>query len=201
VALPLDPPRTVLRRDAVTLLPTRHGDFTAIAYVAPDGREHLALARGSAGDAPMLVRVHSECLTGDVFGSLRCDCGEQLERTLEVIAAAGRGVLVYLRQEGRGIGLLNKLRAYALQDVGHDTVEANEALGFGHDLRDYAAAAEILRDLGVTRVDLITNNPGKLQGLEDGGIEIASRVPIVIPANERNRRYLQTKRQKMGHLL
>jgi len=203
LALPSDPVRLLrcgVRRDATTRLPTRHGEFAVVAYVdVRDGREHLALIGGALG-GDVTVRVHSECLTGDVFGSQRCDCGEQLDASLGLLARDG-GVLVYLRQEGRGIGLLNKLRAYALQDGGQDTVEANRALGFHDDPRDYAVAAGILHDLGVRRVRLLTNNPRKVRGLEDGGIVVAERVPLVIPPNDANRRYLETKQVKLGHLL
>lgn len=173
----------------------------------PDGgvdalrREHLALVKGDVADGrPVLTRVHSECMTGDVFGSLRCDCGEQLEEALRRMEAEGRGVLLYMRQEGRGIGLVNKLRAYALQDDGHDTVEANEALGFCEDERDYAISAGILLDLGVREVALLTNNPRKISGLEEGGVRIVRRVPLLVSANDANRGYLETKRDKLGHL-
>ena len=154
-----------------------------------------------AGDEPVLVRVHSQCLTGDIFGSARCDCGLQLELALERIAAAGRGVLLYLLQEGRGIGLLNKLRAYELQDGGHDTVEANERLGFRADQRDYGIGAQILRDLGVRRMRLMTNNPAKYVALAGYGLEIVERVPLEIPPTAATRDYLRTKRDKLGHLL
>jgi GTP cyclohydrolase II len=165
-----------------------------------DGQEHVALVIGAFGGEPPLVRLHSECLTGDVFGSLKCDCGPQLKEALRIIGAAGGGVLLYLRQEGRGIGLANKLRAYALQDRGLDTVEANNRLGFGDDERDYAHAAAMLRALGIDRVRLLTNNPGKVSGLEQAGIAVGERVPHHMPANPHNADYLATKRKKSGHL-
>lgn len=190
-------------RAATVDLPTRHGRFTLIAYPEPDDREpNLALVRGGlSGGEPPLVRLHSECLTGDVFGSARCDCGSQLDRAMELVDAEGRGAVLYLRQEGRGIGLLNKLRAYELQEQGLDTVEANERLGFRADERDYLAAALILRDLGVDRVRLLTNNPGKVAGLEAHGVKVVERVPIELPAGTDNVGYLHTKRAKLGHAL
>ena len=193
----------LVRRIATTRMPTDFGEFTAIAYdTTVDPRTPLALVMGSvAGDDPVLVRVHSECLPGDVFHSRRCDCGRQLERALEIISTEKRGVLVYMRQEGRGIGLINKMRAYELQDQGKDTVEANQALGFKADLRDYGIGAQILVDLGVKNLRLLTNNPKKIIGLEGYGLHFVERVPIEVPANESNRKYLSTKRDKMGHLL
>ncbi len=187
---------------AETTLPTRYGTFRLRAYQRLGGEEiDLALVYGDVGDDAVLVRLHSECLTGDVFGSQRCDCGEQLEAALSRIAAEGRGIIVYLRQEGRGIGLLNKLRAYHLQDQGLDTVEANLQLGFPADLRNYREAAIILRDLGVERIRLMTNNPRKVAALEELGFTIVERVPLELPPTEHNRRYLRTKRDKLGHLV
>jgi 3,4-dihydroxy 2-butanone 4-phosphate synthase / GTP cyclohydrolase II len=186
-----------------TRLPTQFGEFTAAVYQnSLDGATHVALIKGElSGGEPVLVRMHSECLTGEVFRSLRCDCGEQLRRALEAISREGRGVLVYIRQEGRGIGLANKIRAYALQDAGKDTVEANELLGFAPDPRDYGVGAQILADLGLRRIRLLTNNPAKRVGLEGYGIEVVSRVPIEVPPNAENYRYLAAKRHKLGHLL
>jgi 3,4-dihydroxy 2-butanone 4-phosphate synthase/GTP cyclohydrolase II len=199
----LDTERFV-RRQAEALLPSAFGDFRAIGYRNElDGSEHVALVKGTpeTATAPVLVRVHSECLTGDAFGSLRCDCRPQLEAALRMIEAAGEGVVVYLRQEGRGIGLVNKLRAYSLQDGGLDTVEANERLGFAADLRNYGVGAQILSDLGVQRLRLITNNPRKIAGLDGYGLKVADRVPLVIHAGAHNAAYLSAKRLKLGHLM
>jgi len=194
----------LVRRVASAHLPTSIGEFEAIAYENTiSGEHHLALVMGApfTPDEPTLVRVHSECLTGDALGSLRCDCGEQLRAAMRAIAQEGRGVLLYMRQEGRGIGLLNKLRAYELQDQGLDTVEANERLGFPADLRDYGIGAQILYDLGVRRLRLLTNNPRKIVGLRGYGLEVVERVPLEIPPTETNRDYLRAKKEKLGHLL
>ena len=184
-------------------LPTAYGDFKLVAYTEKyTGQEHVALYKGELNpEEPTLVRVHSECLTGDVFGSERCDCGPQLEKALEEIQKTGRGVLVYMRQEGRGIGLINKMKAYKLQEEGYDTVEANHQLGFPDDLRDYAISVQILRDLGVGKLHLLTNNPRKLSSIQEYGLELVGRKAIEIPANENNERYLQTKVEKLDHLL
>ena len=196
--------REVLVEKVVSVpLPTAEGDFMLHLYQCKlEGDHHLALVKGRvAGGGPALVRVHSQCLTGDVLGSQRCDCGQQLHAALRAIARRGRGVLLYLRQEGRGIGLAEKLKAYALQDTGLDTVEANVRLGYPADLRDYGIGAQILADLGVREIELLTNNPRKLVGLEAHGLRIVRRVPIRVPATRHNRRYLATKRDKLGHLL
>lgn len=184
-------------------MPTDFGEFRAVAYSNQvDDKEHVALVKGEVSpDKPVLVRVHSECLTGDVFHSHRCDCGPQLAAALRQIDEAGSGVLLYMRQEGRGIGLINKLKAYALQEQGLDTVEANAKLGFGADLREYGIGAQILRDLGVRKMSLMTNNPRKIKGLEGYGLEVSERVPIQMEVNDNNRNYLRTKQSKLGHLL
>ena len=193
----------LIRTGAVVSLPTKWGIFTAHGYESIlDGEQHLALVKGDvAGKENVLVRVHSECLTGDVFGSLRCDCGEQLEGAMERIADEGLGVLLYMAQEGRGIGLLNKLRAYKLQEEGMDTVEANVELGFPADLRDYGIGAQILVDLGLTSIRIMTNNPRKLVGLEGYGLTITERVQLEVPPRDENLRYMQAKAAKMGHIL
>lgn len=184
-------------------MPTKYGDFRIVGYQNKlNGEHHLALIKGDISDGnPVLVRVHSECLTGDAFGSMRCDCGDQYAAAMKAIDEEGRGVLLYMRQEGRGIGLINKLKAYALQDQGMDTVEANLALGFPEDMRDYGIGAQILFDLGIRRIRLMTNNPKKLSGLTGYGLEVVERVPIQMNHNERNAYYLQTKKAKLGHML
>ena len=193
----------LVRRIASAKLPTEFGEFMAYAYEASvESWAPLALVLGEvSGDAPVLVRMHSECLPGDVFGSRRCDCGPQLDKALRIISHEGKGVVVYLRQEGRGIGLVNKMRAYELQDQGMDTVEANVALGFAPDPRDYGIGSQVLVDLGVKNLRLLTNNPRKRVGLESYGLTVVERVPIEVPANDSNRRYLNTKRDKLGHQL
>ena len=193
----------LVRRVASVHLPTDFGDFTAIGYANDvDDKEHIALVKGEIDpEKPVMVRVHSECLTGDVFGSHRCDCGPQLHAALSQISREGAGVLLYMRQEGRGIGLLNKLKAYELQEKGLDTVEANLKLGFRPDLRDYGIGAQILRDLGVRKMRLLTNNPRKIAGLKGYGLEIVEVLPIQMPPNEDNFHYLRTKKTKLGHML
>ena len=193
----------LIEKVAEARLPTVHGDFQIVAYKSTvEPGEHLALVMGQwEPDEPIIVRIHSECLTGDVFGSLRCDCGEQMRQALDIIGKEGKGVLLYMRQEGRGIGLHNKIRAYSLQDNGMDTVEANEELGFESDLRHYGIGAQVLSELGVRRMRLLTNNPRKVVGVAGYGLEIVEHVPIELDANAENRLYLQTKRAKMGHIL
>ncbi|MDR7521155.1 MAG: bifunctional 3,4-dihydroxy-2-butanone-4-phosphate synthase/GTP cyclohydrolase II [Armatimonadota bacterium] len=192
-----------VRREGQTRLPTTVGEFTGVVYEnLLDGSHHMALVKGTVDDgAPVLVRMHSECLTGEVFGSLRCDCREQLQAAMRMIQQEGRGVVVYIRQEGRGIGLDNKIRAYALQDRGSDTVEANELLGFPPDPRDYGVGAQILADLGVRQMRLLTNNPLKRAGLEGYGLQVVERVPLEVPPNRENYAYLKAKRHRLGHLL
>lgn len=193
----------LVKRVAEADLPTEFGDFKIVGYTnLVDERDHVALVKGDLeGKTDVLVRMHSECLTGDVFGSQRCDCGEQLHAAMRAIEEAGAGAIIYLKQEGRGIGLANKLRAYDLQDQGRDTVEANEALGFKDDLRDYGLGAQILLDLGLTSIRLLTNNPRKIVGLEGYGLEITGREPLEVEAGEFNREYLATKRTKLGHII
>jgi 3,4-dihydroxy 2-butanone 4-phosphate synthase/GTP cyclohydrolase II len=193
----------LIHRVAETVLPTKYGEFKAIAYKSDiDPDEHLALVMGELNNGdPVLVRVHSECLTGDVFHSMRCDCGEQLDMAMNMISKEGKGVILYMRQEGRGIGLHNKIKAYALQDKGLDTVEANVKLGFAPDLRDYGIGAQILADLGLNRIRFLTNNPKKIIGLESYGLEVVEEVPIICPPNPYNIEYLETKEKKLGHHL
>ncbi len=192
-----------VKKEASTTIPTEYGTFDAFVYVNElDGSQHFALTMGKVENSPeTLVRVHSECLTSDVFHSLRCDCGPQLRQAMKMVAENGEGVILYLRQEGRGIGLLNKIKAYSLQDKGMDTAEANEALGFKKDLRDYGIGAQILRDLGVKTMKLMTNNPRKVSGLDGFGLTISERVSIEIPPNDKNKDYLLAKKNKLGHLL
>ena len=193
----------LIERMAEARLPTQYGEFRVMAYrstIDPD--EHVALVLGEVkGEEPVLVRVHSECLTGDVFGSLRCDCGQQISLAMQAIAQEGRGIFLYMRQEGRGIGFHNKIKAYSLQDQGLDTVEANRHLGFAPDLRDYGIGAQILRDLGIKKLRLLTNNPKKVVGLEGYGLTVVGTLPIVVPPNPHNRHYLETKQKKLGHHL
>lgn len=194
---------TLVKREVEVRLPTEFGTFAMYGYSnLVDNAEHVALVMGEpAGDRPCMVRVHSECLTGDVFGSRRCDCGSQLHAAMRRISDEGEGVILYLRQEGRGIGLFNKLKAYALQDAGHDTVEANKKLGFSADLRDYGIGVQILRDIGLRKLRLLTNNPKKIIGLDGYGMEIVERIPLQSDAHADNIAYLKTKREKLGHLL
>jgi|TARA_B100000315_G_C14576117_1_gene587992 3,4-dihydroxy 2-butanone 4-phosphate synthase/GTP cyclohydrolase II len=191
---------TKIRRKETAKLPTEYGNFDAIVYEDNEGLHHFALVKGDIKDKDVLVRVQSECLTGDVFHSLRCDCNKQLDNSLKLIAKEG-GVLLYLRQEGRGIGLLNKIKAYTLQDKGMDTVEANEKLGFKADARDYTIGVQILADLGIKRIKLMTNNPKKIESLEKYGIKIVERVPLIIKPNTLNKKYLEAKKNKLGHKL
>jgi GTP cyclohydrolase II len=198
-----DVPASTLQVASVAQLPSRHGEFRAVAFTATtDGKEHLALVRGDVrGVRDVPVRVHSECLTGDVLGSLRCDCRDQLVAAMEDLSRRPAGVLLYLRQEGRGIGLTNKIRAYALQDQGYDTIDANRALGFGDDQRDYRSAADMLRALGVKSIQLITNNPLKVGGMREHGVVVSSRIPSLTPPNRHNIEYLRTKKNRAGHWL
>jgi 3,4-dihydroxy 2-butanone 4-phosphate synthase/GTP cyclohydrolase II len=193
----------LVHRAAEAMIPTRHGEWRMVAYRNDvDSHEHVALVKGEVADREsVMVRMHSECLTGDVFSSMRCDCGEQLDAAMRTISEEGAGVIVYLRQEGRGIGLVHKLKAYALQDGGMDTVQANEALGFRPDLRDYGIGAQILLDLGLTSIRILTNNPKKIVGLEGYGLSVAEQIPVRVPPNPHNEGYLSTKRDKLGHLL
>ncbi|PRO66770.1 bifunctional 3,4-dihydroxy-2-butanone-4-phosphate synthase/GTP cyclohydrolase II [Alkalicoccus urumqiensis] len=193
----------LVEREVEINLPTDYGDFRAIGYSnVVDGKEHVAIVKGEIGGSkPTLVRVHSECLTGDVFGSRRCDCGPQLHAALQQIEQHGSGVVLYMRQEGRGIGLLNKMKAYKLQEEGLDTVEANEKLGFGPDLREYGIGAQILKDLGIRKMKLMTNNPRKITGLKGYELEVVDRVPIQLPHSKDNKKYLRTKKDKLGHML
>ena len=199
----MDEKEILVERVVETKMPTRYGDFKMFGFINKlNGEHHVALVKGEINEKnEVLTRVHSECLTGDALGSKRCDCGEQYDAAMKRIAEEGCGILLYMRQEGRGIGLINKLKAYSIQDKGFDTVEANEMLGFPADMRSYDVAAAILKDLGVSKVNLMTNNPRKIDGLERYGIEIVNRVPIKMNHNEKNEFYLQTKKEKLGHML
>lgn len=194
---------SLVKREAEAVIPTPYGEFKLIAYTNKlDKKEHLALVKGEINSTePMLVRIHSECVTGDIFQSERCDCGPQLEKAMELINKKGSGLILYMRQEGRGIGLFNKLKAYNLQDTGLDTVEANQALGFKSDLRDYTLSANILKELKIKQVHLLTNNPKKIEGLTEAGIQVTKRIPLELSAQQHNKDYLATKQEKMGHLL
>ncbi|MGQ0794147.1 MAG: bifunctional 3,4-dihydroxy-2-butanone-4-phosphate synthase/GTP cyclohydrolase II [Deltaproteobacteria bacterium] len=194
---------SLVKKSASAHLPTSFGEFQVMVYESEiDSQHHVALVKGEINhEEDVLVRVHSECLTSDVFGSIRCDCGPQIHQAMRIIEKEGKGVILYMRQEGRGIGLVNKIKAYALQDSGFDTVEANEALGFKPDLRDYGIGAQMLLDLGIRKMRLLTNNPRKVKGLEGFGLQISERIPIEIPPNERNSKYLKIKKDKLGHLL
>jgi 3,4-dihydroxy 2-butanone 4-phosphate synthase/GTP cyclohydrolase II len=193
----------LVKREADTSLPTEFGDFRALGFTSSiDGKEMMALVKGEIDpEEETLVRVHSECLTGDVFGSKRCDCGPQLQAALMQIEKEGKGVLLYMRQEGRGIGLINKLKAYELQEAGYDTVEANKKLGFPDDLREYGIGAQVLRDIGVGKMKLLTNNPRKITGISGYGLEVTERIAIQLPLQEENEKYMRTKYQKLGHML
>lgn len=193
----------LVEKSAEAYIPTKYGDFKAYGYInLLNGEHHIALVKGDISDGEdVLCRVHSECLTGDVFSSLKCDCGEQLNFAMSEIEKEGRGILLYMRQEGRGIGLINKLKAYALQEKGMDTLEANLALGFEADMREYYIAAQILKDLGVKSLNILTNNPDKIEQLKDYGIDIKERRAIEVQANEHDKNYLKTKKDKMGHIL
>jgi 3,4-dihydroxy 2-butanone 4-phosphate synthase/GTP cyclohydrolase II len=194
---------TLVKKEVEVTLPSEYGNFDIMAYTnVVDDKEHVALVKGKIGpEESTLVRVHSECLTGDIFGSYRCDCGPQLHAALQQIEKEGKGVLLYMRQEGRGIGLINKLKSYVLQDQGYDTVEANHKLGFGDDLRDYGIGAQILKNIGIRKMRLLTNNPRKITGLEGYDLEIVERVPLEIGLHEENKKYLNTKKSKLGHIL